>query len=194
VEIEKAKGACFVHPYNDGRVIAGQATAAKELLSQASNLDCIVAPVGGGGLLSGTALSARYFSPSGKVVRVYGAEPAMADDAARSFVSKTLIPIDHPNTIADGLRTSLSPLTFSIILNGVTDILTVSEESIVQAMRFLWERMKLVVEPSGCVPLAALWEYSKNREAFAQRFKGKRIGIILSGGNVDMNRLPFSLT
>lgn len=190
--IEKEKGACFIHPYNDGRVIAGQATVAKELISQVPELDCIIAPVGGGGLLSGTALSADYFSPHGKKIRVYGAEPVRADDASRSFMSKTLIPIDHPDTIADGLRTSLSPLTFSIILNGVTDILTVSEESIIQAMRFIWERMKLVVEPSGCVPLAALWEYSKNREAFARRFKGKRIGIILSGGNVDMNCLPFA--
>ena len=190
--IEKEKGACFIHPYNDGRVIAGQATAAKELLSQVPDLDCIIAPVGGGGLLSGTALSAQYFSPRGTAVQVFGAEPAKADDAARSFASKTLIPIDHPDTIADGLRTSLSPLTLSIILNGVSDILTVSEESIIQAMRFLWERMKLVVEPSGCVPLGALWEYSKNTAAFAGRFKGKRIGIILSGGNADMNRLPFA--
>jgi len=170
--IEKEKGACFVHPYNDGRVIAGQATAAKELLSQVPELDCIIVPVGGGGLLSGTALSARYFSSPGRRFGSTGPEPAMADDAARSFASKTLVPMDHPDTIADGLRTSLSPLTLSIILNGVTDILTVSEESIIQAMRFLWERMKLVVEPSGCVPWRLCGNTRKTRRPLLGDLRG----------------------
>jgi threonine dehydratase len=195
--ILKETGANFVHPYNDGRIIAGQATAAKELLSQVSGLDILVAPVGGGGLLSGTALSAKYFSrggfdDSGKTpVAVFGAEPLAADDAARSFAQRTLLPQLHPDTIADGLRTSLSELTLSIILESVRGILTTSEEEIVRAMRLMWERMKLVVEPSGCVPLAALLHASEAGDKVWKPFAGKKIGVILSGGNVDLEHLPF---
>ena len=175
-------GATFIPPYDHFQVICGQGTAALELLQEAPRIDCIVAPVGGGGLLSGTALALNYID---QAVCVIGAEPAAADDAFRSFNAGKLIPSDNPKTIADGLLTSLSPLTFEIIKKNVTQIVTVSEEGIVQAMRLLFERMKQVVEPSGAVPLAAVLEH---REIFAD----KRVGIILSGGNVDLSKLPFS--
>ena len=176
-------GAVEIHPYNDYRIIAGQATAAAELFEDSTApLDCIIAPVGGGGLLSGTILSTKYFSPKTKV---YGAEPEKANDAWQSIRVKKLIPVDKALTIADGLRTSLGSRTFPIIMQGVTDILCVSEESIIEAMLLLWERMKLVVEPSGAVPLAAIMEH-KNL------FEGKSCGIILSGGNTDLFNLPWS--
>ncbi|WP_224999889.1 pyridoxal-phosphate dependent enzyme [Cesiribacter sp. SM1] len=181
-EVVERTGASFVHPYNDDRVIAGQATAAKELFEQVKEpLDLVMTPVGGGGLLSGTVLAARSFSPATKV---WAGEPAGADDAYRSLQEGSIVPQTGPNTIADGLLTSLGDKTFAIISKGVEQIILVSEEEIVEAMRFLWERMKLVVEPSGAVPLAAAI-----REK--QVLKGKRIGIIISGGNVDLGKLPF---
>ncbi len=174
-------GANEVHPYNDVRVIAGQATCARELFQQAENLDFILTPVGGGGLLSGTALSTHFYSPQTKVI---AGEPSGADDASRSFHSGTFIPSVSPNTIADGLLTSLGSVTFEIILKHVTDILTVSDTEIVNAMRLIWERMKIIAEPSSAVPLAVVL---KNPRVF----KDQRVGIILSGGNVDLNNLPF---
>jgi threonine dehydratase len=174
-------GASFIPPYNDYRIVAGQATAAMELLEDTDELEYILTPVGGGGLLSGTALSASYFSPNTKVI---GAEPEGADDAYRSFKSGELIPMVGPNTIADGLLTSLGPKTFGIIREYVDDILLVNEDEIKAAMRMIWERMKIIIEPSSAVPLAAVL---KNKEMFT----GKNIGIIISGGNVDVSKLPF---
>jgi threonine dehydratase len=174
-------GAVEIHPYDNLKVIEGQATAAMELLEEHPGLDIILCPVGGGGLLSGTALSARYFSPA---TRVIACEPAGADDAFRSFKSGRLIPSVHPKTIADGLLTSLGEITFPIIRAFVDDIVTVKEESIIESMRLIFERMKIVVEPSAAVPLAAVLEKKVN-------VKGKNVGIILSGGNVDMNHLPW---
>jgi threonine dehydratase len=174
-------GAAFIHPYNDLRVIAGQGTCAAEILEETGPLDFLMTPVGGGGLLSGTALSARYF---GKDIKVVAAEPAGADDAYRSFKSGKLHPSDHPKTIADGLLTSLGTLTFPIVRSLVHDIVLAKEESIVRAMRLVWERMKLVIEPSGAVPLAAILEGNLD-------VKGKKVGIILSGGNVDLDKLPW---
>jgi len=174
-------GAAEIHPYNDYRVIAGQATAAKELIEDTSDLDIIMAPVGGGGLLSGTALSSNYFSPKTVVV---AAEPEKASDAFESFYQKKFIPSVNPSTIADGLLTSLGTLTYPIIMKNVHQIVTVSEESIIEAMKLIWERMKIIIEPSSAVPLAALLENKFS-------FKNKRIGIILSGGNVDFNSLPW---
>ncbi len=173
--------ATFIHPYNDYRIIAGQATCALELLEEVTNLNMVLAPVGGGGLLSGTALSTNYLSPETKVV---AAEPAGADDACRSFNEGRLIPQTNPQTIADGLRTSLGDKTFPIIKEYVNRIVTVSEDAIVSSMRIIWERMKIIIEPSAAVPFAALLE---NKIDVA----GKRVGIILSGGNVDLDRLPW---
>ncbi len=175
-------GATFIHPFNNYEVIAGQATAAKELLEDVEvTLDAIVAPVGGGGLLSGTALSARYFSPR---TRVYAGEPEGAADAILSFRTGRIERAPYVNTIADGLLTHLGDKTFPIIRSEVTDIFTVSDEEIVQAMRYLWERVKIVVEPSGAVSTAAVL---KNKAVF----EGKKVGIIISGGNVDLGKLPF---
>ena len=174
-------GATFIHPYNDYNVIAGQATAAKELIEDAEPLDCIIAPVGGGGLMSGTALSTRYFSPG---ALAYGSEPKAVDDAWRSFHSGTLQVNTTIDTIADGLRTNLGEKTFDIIQRELEDIFTVSEEAIIAAMRLVWERMKIVIEPSCAVPLAAVLA---NRPVF----EGKKVGVILTGGNVDLGKLPF---
>jgi threonine dehydratase len=175
-------GATFIHPFNDYRVIAGQATAAKELIEQLRGpLDVLMAPVGGGGLLSGTALSARYFSPG---TRVIAGEPEGAADAVLSFKSGKVERAPYVKTIADGLLTPLGDKTLAIIQGHVEDIMTVSDEEIVAAMRLIWERMKIIIEPSCAVPLAAML---KNRE----RFEGLKVGIILSGGNVDVERLPF---
>lgn len=168
-------GATFVPPYNHEAVIAGQATAALELLEDVPDLDVVIAPVGGGGLLAGTALAVRHAAPS---ARTLGAEPAAADDARRSFKAGRLIPVEDPRTVADGLRTSLGDKTFPIIREAVDDIITVSEEEIVAAMRLIWERMKLVVEPSAAVPLAAVLRGGV----------GGRVGVILTGGNVDLDR------
>ncbi|MBW8334071.1 MAG: pyridoxal-phosphate dependent enzyme [Prolixibacteraceae bacterium] len=174
-------GATEIHPYNYFNVICGQGTAAKELIEETGQLDIVIAPVGGGGLLSGTAISAKAMLPD---VLVIAAEPAGADDAFRSFQSKTLQSSVNPKTIADGLLTSLGSITFPIIQNEVDQIVTVSEESIVAAMRMVWERMKIIIEPSSAVPLAAILENKVD-------VKGKKVGIILSGGNVDLGRLPF---
>ncbi len=174
-------GAAVVHPYNDLRVIAGQATAAMELIDQVPDLEIIMAPVGGGGLLSGTALATRYLQPGAKVI---AAEPAGADDAYRSFKAGKLIPSENPHTIADGLLTSLGAITFPLIKEHVDDVLTVTETNVVRAMKLTFERMKIVVEPSGAVPLAAVLERP-------ELFAGKRVGMIVSGGNVDLGRLPW---
>jgi threonine dehydratase len=181
-EIVERTGATFIHPFNNYEVIAGQATAAKELIEEVGDdLDLIIAPVGGGGLLSGTALSAHYFSPGTKV---YAGEPEGAADAVLSLRSDKIEKAPYVKTIADGLLTNLGNKTFPIIKQYVADIWLVSDDEIVDAMRYLWERMKLVVEPSGAVPLAAVL---KNKDAIA----GKKIGIILTGGNVDLGNLPF---
>ncbi|HKJ69252.1 MAG TPA: pyridoxal-phosphate dependent enzyme [bacterium] len=173
-------GAVFIHPYNDERVIAGQGTAALEFLEDQANCDVLIAPVGGGGLLSGTLLTVKTRFPE---IKVFGAEPAGADDAYRSLRAGRIIPAEHPSTIADGLRTSLGDLTFPIIQSYVDDILTVSESAIIAAMRAIWERMKIIVEPSAAVSLGVLLEH--------QRFQGLRIGVILSGGNADLDHLPW---
>lgn len=180
-EVIERTGATFIHPYNDYNVIAGQATCAYELLQDVEELDTIIAPVGGGGLLSGTALSTRYWSPSTKVI---GAEPKAVDDAWRSLQSGHIEINATTHTIADGLRTNLGEKTFGIIRQHVDDIITVSEEAIVEAMRLVWERMKIIIEPSCAVPLAAVLQ---NKE----RFENETVGIILTGGNVDLKNLPF---
>ena len=179
--VQNRTGATFIHPYDNFNVICGQGTVAKELLEEKPDLDIIMAPVGGGGLMSGTAISARSLKPE---IKIYGAEPLNADDAFRSFKKGELIPAGPPNTIADGLLTSLSPLTFQIIKEYLDGMFTAKEESIVAAMRIIWERMKIIIEPSSAVPLAAIIE---NKDVF----EGKKVGIIISGGNVDLNNLPF---
>ncbi len=181
-EVRGKTGATFIHPYDNPHIIAGQATAALELLQSQVNPDVVIAPVGGGGLLSGTALCCHYWSPSPTVL---GSEPAGADDAYRSLHSGKLQPSEHPDTIADGLLTSLSDLTFDIIRQYVDDIIRVKDNTIRQAMRLIWERMKLIVEPSGAVPLAAVMEAP-------QKFDSKKVGIIISGGNVDLDRFSFA--
>ena len=174
-------GALFIHPYNDERIICGQATAAMEFMEQVDNLDIMITPVGGGGLLSGTALAVSYYSAQ---TRVLAAEPAGADDAFRSLEAGKIIPSVDPRTIADGLLTSLGDKTFPIIRTLVEQILVVKDDQIIKAMRIIWERMKIVVEPSAAVPLAALLAYQDIA-------KNKRIGIILSGGNADLDHLPW---
>jgi len=180
-EVIAQTGAVFLHSYNDYRVIAGQGTAALELCEEVPDLDVVLVPVGGGGLSSGTALAVRGISPG---TRVIGAEPAGADDAFRSLQAGRLIPSVAPRTIADGLLTSLGDLTFPIIRDYVAQIVTVSEDEIIVAMRHIWERMKIIVEPSAAVPLAAVL-------AGRSDLPGKRVGIILSGGNVDLDRPPW---
>lgn len=174
-------GATFIHPYNNYDVIAGQATCAKELLEDVENLDILTAPVGGGGLMSGTALSARYFAPG---VKVFGSEPAAADDAYRSLKSGRLQSNTTIETIADGLRTNLGEKTFDILQRELDDIFTVTEAEILHAMRLIWERMKIIIEPSCAVPLAGILKHPAV-------FQGKRVGVILTGGNVDLDRLLF---
>ncbi|MBR8536584.1 pyridoxal-phosphate dependent enzyme [Carboxylicivirga sediminis] len=181
VKVISDTGATMVHPYNQWEVICGQGTAAMELLGQQGDLNTIITPVGGGGLLSGTATFVKEQFPEIKVV---AGEPKMADDAYRSFKAGEFFPVDNPNTIADGLRTSLGTLTFEIIKNKVDDIYVVEEESIRIAMRMVWERMKIIIEPSSAVPLAAILE---NRAVFANQ----KVGLIISGGNVDLGNLPF---
>lgn len=177
-EVIKMTGATEIHPFNNYEVIAGQATAAKELFEKVKDLDIIMAPVGGGGLLSGTALAAKYFSPKTKVI---AGEPAGSDDAYRSMQSGK-IEQAQSQTIADGLLTTLGDKTFPIIRELVSEVITVSDEQIIAAMRMVWERMKIIIEPSCAVPLAALLKEKK-------RFKGKRVGVILSGGNVDLDKV-----
>ncbi len=176
--VEKT-GAAMIHPYDNFNVICGQGTAALELMNEISDLDIIVAPVGGGGLMSGTSTAARAL---GKNIKIAAAEPLNANDAWKSFTTGVLCPSVDPQTIADGLLTSLSELTFSIIRNNVDQILTVSEEAIMECMMLIWERMKIIAEPSAATVLAAV----KENPGF---FKGKRTGLIISGGNVDFRSL-----
>ncbi|AXT53994.1 pyridoxal-phosphate dependent enzyme [Aquimarina sp. BL5] len=180
-KIQTEKGATFLHPYNDHNVILGQGTAALELLEDYPDLEYIFSPVGGGGLISGTALAAYFY---GKNCKVIGGEPFEVDDAYRALQSGTLEINETTNTAADGLKMPLGDLTFPIIQKHVSEIIRVDEEEIISAMRLIWERMKIIIEPSCSVPLAALL-----REK--ERFQNKKIGIILSGGNVDLGNLPF---
>jgi threonine dehydratase len=179
--VQAETGATLIHPYNDWRVIAGQGTAALELLEDVPDLDAVIAPVGGGGLVSGTAIVAKGLEPS---IKVYGAEPAGADDAFKSLRAGRIVPQTDPRTIADGLRSSLGEKTFAVIRTRVDGIGTASEEAIVRAMRLLWEKLRLVIEPSGAVPLACLLEKKLPVERL-------RVGVILSGGNVDLDHLPW---
>lgn len=180
-EVVAESGADFVHPYNDPRVIAGQATCSKELLTQVDNLDAVIAPIGGGGMVSGTCLTLSTIAPE---IEIYAAEPLNADDAARSFRAGKIIADDAPNTVADGLKVPLKDLTWHFVSNHVTDILTATEEEIIEAMKLIWKRMKIVMEPSSAVPLATIL---KNPDAFT----GKRVGVIITGGNVDLDNLPW---
>lgn len=174
-------GASVVHPYNDERVITGQGTAALELLEDVPDLDVIIAPVGGGGLLSGTSIAATGIK---KGIRVIAGEPEMADDAFRSMQAGKIIPSENPKTIADGLLTSLGDLTFPIIQKNVEQIVTVSEAGIVASMKFVWERAKIIIEPSSAVAIGVLWEKKID-------LRGLKVGIIISGGNVDLKKLPW---
>lgn len=176
-------GATMIHPYDNFYIIAGQGTAAMELLGEVPDPDAVLAPVGGGGLLSGSAITTRHMAPATKI---YGAEPLLADDAARSLRTGAIQPALPPRTIADGLLTSLCERTFNIIKQNVDDILTVTEEQIIEAMTLMWTRMKIVVEPSSAVPLAAVL-------ANRGKFSGKKVAIIVSGGNADLSRLPFAM-
>jgi len=178
--IEK-EGATLIHPYDNFNVICGQGTAALELLADIKDLEVIIAPVGGGGLMSGTSISSRGINSK---IKIIGAEPANANDAWKSFKTGQLIPSVNPSTIADGLLTSLSELTFEAIRQNVDDIFTVREESIIESMMLVWERMKIIIEPSSATVLAVI---SENQEFF----RGKKIGLVISGGNVDLRNLPF---
>jgi threonine dehydratase len=175
-------GATLIHPYNDLRVMAGQGTAALELLEEVRDLDIVTCPVGGGGLLSGTAVAARALEPG---IRVIAAEPAAVDDAFRSLQAGHIVPVSQPKSVADGLLTSLGVLPFAEIREYVDEVVTVSEEGILRAMRQIWEILKLVVEPSAAVPLATILEGKLS-------VAGKRVGIILTGGNLDLDRLPWT--
>ena len=182
-EVVAQSGADFVHPYNDPRVIAGQATCSKEMLEEIGELDAIVAPIGGGGMVSGTCLT---ISNTARQTKIYAAEPKNADDAYRSFKAGHIIADDAPETVADGLKVPLKDLTWHFVSNHVEDILVASEQEIIDAMYLIWQRMKIVMEPSSAVPLATIL---KNREIFA----GKRVGVIITGGNVDLKKLPWML-
>lgn len=181
-EVISKTGATLIHPYDNYSIIAGQATCAFEVFNEIKDADYIIAPVGGGGLLSGTSLFAKYFSPRTKVI---GAEPAGADDAYRSIRDGYIHPSVNPNTICDGLLTQLSEKTFKIIKNNVHRILTCSDESVIESMRLIWERMKIIVETSAAITLAAI----KENQIF---FEKKKVVCILSGGNLDLNRLPWN--
>lgn len=174
-------GACLVHPFDDYRIIAGQGTTALELIEQVAELDMVLVPVGGGGLISGVALALHHASPA---TRVIGVEPSGVDDAYRSFRAGRIIPVPGGSSMADGLLTTVGDKTFEIISRHVDDIVTVEESEIVDAMRFVWTRMKIVAEPSAAVPVAALL----TRKVATH---GSRVGVILSGGNVDLDRLPW---
>ncbi len=175
-KVQKEKGSTFLHPYNQKEVISGQGTAAIELFNEIEDLEIILTPIGGGGLISGTALACHFFSPN---IQVIGAEPENVDDAYRSLISGKIEINEITDTIADGLRTTLGDITFPIIQEHIKEILLVSEAEIKFAMKLIWERMKIIVEPSCAVPLAAVL---RNQS----KFKNKKIGIILSGGNVDL--------
>lgn len=180
-EVVAETGAEFVHPYNDSRVIAGQATCSKELIEQVDDLDAVIAPIGGGGMVSGTCLT---LSSLARNVKIYAAEPEQADDAYRSFKAGHIIADDAPNTVADGLKVPLKELTWHFVKRDVSDILTASEAEIIDAMKLIWKRMKIVMEPSSAVPLATIL---KNKQLFA----GKCVGVIITGGNVDLDTLPW---
>ncbi|HMQ78229.1 MAG TPA: threonine/serine dehydratase [Ignavibacteria bacterium] len=180
-EVRNETGAAFVHPSNDINVIKGHSSCAIEFIRDTDTLDAVFTPVGGGGLISGMAFGFKNFSPETKI---YGAEPLNADDAYQSIKAGKIIPVNNPDTIADGLRTSLGDVTFPIIKRYVTEIFTVTESDIIYAMRLIWERMKIIIEPSSAVAFAALFKNIK-------KFRNKKIGVIVSGGNVDLNNLPF---
>jgi Threonine dehydratase len=180
-QIVEETGSAVIHPYNDERVMAGQGTAVLELLNAIPDLDVILAPVGGGGLLSGTAIAATEIK---KGIRVIAGEPEMADDAYRSVRAGEILPSVKPKTIADGLLTSLGTKTFPIIQKRVEQIVTVSEQGIIDSMKFIWERAKIIVEPSSAVAVGVLWERKIN-------LIGLKVGVILSGGNVDLEKLPW---
>ena len=180
-DLVNESGATVVHPYNDERIIAGQGTCAKELLEDHPEIQIIVSPVSGGGLLSGTLLSAKEINEQ---VSVYGAEPAEADDAYRSLQNGEIVPNDTINTICDGLRAQIGTITFPIIQKYVDEIITLSEDEILDSMKMIWERLKIIVEPSCSISLAAI---IKNKN----KFSGKNVGLIMSGGNVDLNQIPW---
>lgn len=180
-KIVETTGAEFIHPYNNFFVISGQGTAALELVNQVDKLDIVMTPVGGGGLLSGTSLVIKSLSPATKVI---AGEPKGADDAYQSINKGEIVPSVNPQTICDGLLTSLGTMTFEIIKNNVDEIITVTEDSIIKAMKLVWERMKIIIEPSSAVTIASILENPK-------KFENQRIGVIISGGNVDLSKLPF---
>lgn len=180
-KVQAETGAEFVHPYNDPRVIVGQATCSRELVEDVDNLDAVVAPIGGGGMISGSCLTLSNIAPRTKI---YAAEPKNADDAYRSFKAGYIIADDAPQTVADGLKVPLKELTWRFVSKHVTDILLATEEEIVDAMKLIWKRMKIIVEPSSSVPLATIL---KNPDTF----RGKRVGVIVTGGNVDLDKLPW---
>lgn len=180
-KVQAETGAEFVHPYNDPRVIVGQATCSRELVEDVDNLDAVVAPIGGGGMISGSCLTLSNIAPRTKI---YAAEPKNADDAYRSFKAGYIIADDAPQTVADGLKVPLKELTWRFVSKHVTDILLATEEEIVDAMKLIWKRMKIIVEPSSSLPLATIL---KNPDTF----RGKRVGVIVTGGNVDLDKLPW---
>jgi threonine dehydratase len=179
--VQAQTGADFVHPYNDPRVIAGQATCSRELMDQVEGLEQVIAPIGGGGMISGTCLTLSAIAPK---VQIFAAEPKQADDAFRSLRAGHIIADDAPDTVADGLKVPLKDLTWHFVKSRVTDILTASEQEIIDAMRLTWARMKIVIEPSCAVPLATIL---KNADVF----RGRRVGVIITGGNVDLDKLPW---
>jgi len=180
-EVIDTSGATFIHPYDNPHIIMGQGSAGMELLEDHPDLDIILAPIGGGGLMSGTAIAASGLAPDAKII---GTEPEVANDAYLSFKTGELHPVQSTDTVADGLRTSLSELTFSCIQQHVDEIVTVSEQEIIDAMRFIWERMKIIIEPSCAVPVAAVFSDQVN-------LQGKKAGIIITGGNIDLDQLPW---
>lgn len=182
-EVQAKTGGDFVHPYNDSRVIAGQGTCSKEFMEQTEGLDIVVAPIGGGGMISGTCLTLSTLAPETKII---AAEPEQADDAYRSFKAGHIIADDAPKTIADGLLVPLKELTWHFVSNHVTEIYTASEQEIIDAMKLTWKHLRIVMEPSCAVPLAIVL---KNPDTF----KGKRVGIIITGGNVDLDKLPWTI-
>ena len=180
-EVQAKTGAEFVHPYNDPRVIAGQATCSLEILSRVENMDAVIAPIGGGGMVSGTCLTLSNLAPH---IEIYAAEPDQADDAARSFRAGHIIADDAPVTVADGLKVPLKENTWHFVSQFVTDVLTASEQEIIDAMKLTWQRMKIVIEPSCAVPMATIL---RNPDVF----RGKRVGVVITGGNVDLDKLPW---
>ena len=181
-QVQARTGGDFVHPYNDPRVISGQGTCAREFIEQTDGLDVVLAPIGGGGMISGTCLTLSHMAPETQII---AAEPEMADDAYRSFKAGYIIADDAPKTVADGLLVPLKDLTWHFVSNHVTDILTASEEEIVDAMKLTWKHLRIVMEASSSVPLATIL---KNKDQFA----GKRVGVIITGGNVDLDLLPWT--